>query len=77
MFAMFSLGPVELIIIGLCVGVPALVGIVILILSLVNKGKSSPPDATSGPVKQKRCPYCEHKMPANFKVCPACGKPIG
>lgn len=73
---MFGIGMWELAILGVFIGLPALAGIVVLIVALANKGNSSPPETTSAPVKHVRCPYCEHKMPAHFKECPACGKPI-
>jgi hypothetical protein len=72
---MFAFGTWEIVLLGILIGVPALAGIAVLVVSLVNKGRSPPAETTSAPAKHIRCPYCEHKLPAHFKVCTACGKP--
>ena len=73
---MFGIGWTELLIVGLIFVLPAGVGIVVLIVVLINKGKTPPVDTTSAPVQYARCPHCEHKVSTRASTCTSCGGPL-
>ena len=69
MFAMFGLGPPELIVLGLfCLG--GFAGILILIVVLATRSK---PSMNS---QLRPCPDCGNAVSKMATACPRCGRPI-
>lgn len=70
---MFGIGWMEMLIVGLICVLPVVVGIVVLVVVLINKGKAPPADTTSAPVQYARCPHCESKVSTRASTCTSCG----
>jgi len=70
LFAFFSPGPLEILILLVLVGVPLVaLGLALFVRQLQNNPAASNPNLTP-------CPDCRHYVSRQAPACPKCGRPL-